>query len=209
MTKLYLAEPAKEPNPDLAPEPTGRLYSVDSETEAALLKKPTERGVKYEIPRENRYSTGVGSDFDVELNVYDAEKALPIRGMSVDCGTQRGITDRTGRAVLTLKRGLHNIIVSGNGFVETGDFAPTPVKFDKMIINAEVDENAIFTVYSSGQIVRGERRQFNQPNPHHGQPMKKPETAVFIRENWVALELAGLDLAGVAYYIGKSNNKAP
>ncbi len=207
MTKLYIAEPVKEPNPDLAPAPTGRPYHVDAETGAAMLKKDQrEQGLKYEIPRENRYSTGVASDFDIELNVFDAEKALPIRGMQVESGTQRGITDRTGRAILTLKRGHHDIIVSGNGFVETGDFAPIPVKFDKMLINAEVDEDAIFTVYSSGQIVKGERREHN---PNHGQTVNKPETAVFIRENWVALGLAGLGLAVGAYYVGKGNNKAP
>ncbi len=208
MTKLYLATPVSEPNADLAPEPTGKLYHVDAETGAAMLKKDQrEPGLKYEVPRENKYSTGVASDFDIELNVFDAEKALPIRGMQVESGTQRGITDRTGRAILTLKRGHHDIIVSGNGFVETGDFAPIPVKFDKMLINADVDRDAIFTIYSSGEIVRGERRQFNQP--HHGQTVKNTETAGFIRENWVALGLAGLGLAGVAYFIGKSNNKAP
>ena len=208
MTKLYIAEPVKEPNADLAPAPTGgRLYSVDSEAGAARLKKDQrEPGLKYEIPRENRYSTGVGLDFDIELNVFDAEKKLPVRGVEVESGTQRGITDRTGRTTLNLTRGLHDIVISGNGFVETGDFAPTPVKFDKMLINADVDRDAIFTIYSSGEIVRGERRQHN---PNHGQTVKTPETAVFIRENWVALGLAGLGLAVGAYYVGKGNNKAP
>ena len=207
MTKLYIAEPVKKPNPDLAPAPTGRPYHVDAETGAAMLKKDQrEPGLKYEIPRENRYSTGVGLDFDIELNIFDAEKALPIRGMAVESGTQKGITDRTGQTTLNLTRGLHDIVISGNGFVETGDFAPIPVKFDKMLINADVDRDAIFTIYSSGEIVRGERRQHN---PNHGQTVKTPETAAFLRENWVALGLAGLGLAGVAYYIGKSNNKAP
>ena len=208
VTKLYVATPVAEPNADLAPAPTGgRLYSVDHETEAAMLK-PRERGGKWDIPRENRYTTGLGDDFDVEINIFDAEKALPNRGMAVESGTQKGITDRTGRVTLNLKRGQHDIVISGNGFVETGDFAPIPVKFDKMLITAEVDSDAIFTCYSSGQIVAGERRQLNQP--HHGQPMKNTETAVFIRENWVALGLAGLGLAGVAYYIGKSKpDKAP
>ena len=112
MTKLYVAEPVKEPNPDLAPAPTGgRLYSVDAEAEAKMVKH-RERGVKWDIPRENKYSTGLGDDFDVEINVYDAEKALPIRGMAVESGTQKGITDRTGRAILTLKRGKHKILVA-------------------------------------------------------------------------------------------------
>lgn len=207
MTKLYVAKPVNEPNPDLSPEPTGRLYQVDAETDAVILKKvQREQGLKYEIPRENRYSTGVKNDFDIELNIFDVESASPIRGMQVESGTQKGITDRTGRVVLTLERGLRDIIVSGTGFVETGDFAPTPVKFDKMVINAEVDEDAVFTVYSSGQIVQGERRELAQP--HHGQTVKNTESATFLRENWVALGLAGLGLAGVAYYVGKSN-KAP
>ncbi len=207
VTKLYVATPVAEPNADLAPAPTGgRLYSVDSDAEAVQLKQHREKGIKWEIPRENRYSTGVASDFDIELNIFDAEKKLPVRGMEVESGTQRGITDRTGRATLNLKTGLHDIVISGNGFVETGDFAPTPVKFDKMLINADVDRDAIFTIYSSGLIVEGERRQHA---PNHGKTVKNTETAGFIRENWVALGLAGLGLAGVAYYIGKSNNKAP
>ncbi len=208
MTKLYIAEPVKESTPDLAPEPTGRPYHVDAETGVAMLKKDQrEKGLKYEIPRENRYSTGIKNEFDIELNIFDVEKKLPVRGVEVQAGSDKAITDRTGRATLILKRGLHDILISGNGFVETGDFAPIPVKFDKMLINAEVDSDAIFTIYSSGEIIRGERRQFNQPN--HGQTGNNSETAAFLRENWVALGLAGLGLAGVAYYVGKSNNKAP
>ncbi len=180
---------------------------MDAETGAAMLKKDQrEPGLKYEIPRENRYSTGVASEFDIELNIFDAEKKLPVRGMAVESGTQRGITDRIGRSTLHLKRGLHDIVISGNGFVETGDFAPTPVKFDKMLINAEVDADAIFTIYSSGEIVKGERREHN---PNHGQKMGNSEIPLFLREHWVGIGLAGIGLAGVAYYIGKSNNKAP
>ncbi len=204
MTKLYVATPATEPNADLAPAPTGgRLYSVDAEAEA-VMGKHRERGVKWDIPRENRYSTGLGDDFDLELNIYDAERRQPIRGVEVKTGTNKGFTDRTGRVILNLKRGNHEVIVSGNGFVEASDFAPIPVKFDQLVINAEMDSEATYTVYSSGQIVRGERRQHN---PNHGQKVGNSEVPLFLREHWVGIGLAGLGLAGVAYYVGKSTNE--
>jgi len=210
MTKLYVAEPIVEPKPELDPQIAGRLYHIDADTEAVMIKQPRDRGVKWDIPRENRYSTGLGDDFDLELNIYDAERRQPIRGVEVITGATKGFTDRTGRAVLNLKRGNHEVIVSGNGFVEAGDFAPTPVTFEKLLITAEMDSDATYTVYSSGQIVRGERRELaNQGPAHHGQPAGNTEATQFLKDHWIGLGLAGLGLAGVAYYVGKSNNKAP
>ncbi len=128
MTKLYIAEPVKEPNADLAPAPTGgRLYSVDAEVEALSMKpKLHEDTPKYVIPNKGPYLMDGGNSFDFELNIFDTEKQLPIRGVLVEAGLVRGFTDRVGRIVLNLKRGKSSVIIRGEGYVETGSFAPVP-----------------------------------------------------------------------------------
>lgn len=201
MTKVFIAQPTDKPIPEMDTMVAGRLYSLDAEATAVSMKTPRERGVKWEIPRENSYSTGQGMDFDFELNCFDSEKQLPIYGMFVESGTKKGFTDRVGRVVLNLKRGNNKVIVSGEGYVEAGKFAPQSVKFEPLVLEVDLDQDSVYTVFSTGEIVPGERR--HQTEGTGIQPAGNSDAVLFFREYWVAIGLTGLGLVG-AYYLGKN-----
>lgn len=146
------------------------------------------------------YQVVGGSAFNLELNVFDAASERPIRAVEIESGLTKGFTDRLGRLVLWLPRGKNLVVIEGSGYVEKGDFTPETVKFDPLRLEVDLDSDAIYTIYSSGEIVQGERRVLKVPdNPGHN----SGELEAFLRDYWWAIGLVGA--TGLTmYYIGKS-----
>ena len=162
------------------------------------IKEP----LKYPIPSKGPYLTDGGSSFDFELNVLDTASQRPIRAVEVESGLVKGFTDRVGRIVLHLPRGPNKVVVSGNGYVESGSFTPEAVKFEPGYLEVDLDSNAVYTVYSTGEVVPGERKVLD--NPGHGS--NSSEFEAFLRDNWITIGLAGLTGVGM-YYLGKSKTQ--
>jgi len=177
-------------------------YSLSPEAE---ISKIDGRGIidplKYEMPSKGAYVTDGGWMYAVEIYVFDTATKLPIRAVTLKVGDKKTITDRLGCARLNLPRGNHEILIEGNGYLETKDFVPRATRFDPIIVKlAPLDSDVIFTVFSTGEIVQGERRITD--NPGHPQ---SSELSEFLRNYWWAFAAVGL--AGASfYYLGKAKS---
>lgn len=160
--------------------------------------------LEYTVHGKGAYQTTNGSSFDFELNILDTASKLPIRGVMIESGLVKGFSDRLGRLVMHLPFGHNKIVVSGAGYLEKGDFTPEAVKFDPIYLEVDLDSDAIYTVYSTGEVVPGERKILD--NPGHGSNSGEFET--FLRDNWIAIGIAGLTGVGM-YYLGKSKTPKP
>ena len=162
-----------------------------------MLKGPdTVEPLQYPIPTKGPYLTDAGSEFDFELNILDTASKLPIRAVAVESGLSKGFTDRLGRIVFRLPRGHNRVVIEGHGYVERGTFAPELVKFEPVYLEVDLDSDAVYTVYSSGEVVPGERRIID--NPGHSSDLQEWLNKYW----WVGL----VGAAGVGlYYLGKSN----
>ena len=164
----------------------------------------TETPLSYDIPSKGMYVTDAGASFDFEVNLLDSDSKLPIRAVEIESGLVKGFTDRLGRLILHLPRGRNKVTISGFGYVEAGDFTPKRVDFDPVVLDVDLDSNEIVTVYTSGEIVKGERHEAG--NPGHGRGHSNSLES-FLREYGWALGIIGV--TGVAaYYFGKSRNHA-
>lgn len=201
MTKIFVARP-----PDLHPISPHREYSVSPETKALMTQKSDiVKPLTYESAGKGRYVPDGGYEFNLELNVLDTASKLPIRGVDVNSGDIKGFSDKLGRIVLRLPRGYNEVVLAGLGYLEKGDFAPEATQFEPILLKVDMDSDAIYTIYSSGQIVPGERKVLD--NPGHGVSGAPFDLEAWLREYWWALGLVGA--AGVTfYYIGKSRNSS-
>lgn len=198
MTKIFVARPPALPAP---PATQPQSYALTTEAQISDIEgKGIVEGLKYPMPGTGGYQTDAGWIFGVELYVFDTATKLPIRAVTLKVGDKKTITDRMGCARFNLNRGHHEILIEGNGFLETKDFVPQATRFDPIIIKlSPLDSDCIFTVFSSGEIVQGERRL---DNPGHQQ---SSELSEFLRNYWWAFAAVGL--AGVTfYYVGKSKS---
>ena len=195
MTKVFIARPAAAPTP---PATMPQNYSLSPEAEISKIEgHGIVEGLKYPIARTGGYVTDGKFMFDVEIYLIDTFSKLPIRAVNLKTGDTKTFTDRLGCARFTLPRGHHDILIEGNGYLEKG-FVPESTRFDPIIIKlAPLDSDSIFTVFSSGEVIQGERRP---DNPGHNQSSELQE---WLGKYWWSLALVGL--TGVSfYYFGKS-----
>jgi len=143
----------------------------------------------------SRYLTDAGSVFSLEINVLDTQSKLPIRGTQISVDNKKLYTDRIGQALFRLPVGLNKVHITGSGYVEAGSFAPRPVQFEPLLIEVDLDSDSTFTVYSTGEIIPGERRVA-------GSTAQGIDIKEFIQDNWKILTLAGGGILGV-YMVGK------
>jgi len=202
LTKIFIARPDVQPQPLTTP-PHG--YGLSPEARALMLKGANiEDPLTYDIPGKGLYAMTGGSSFDFEVNILDSSLKLPVRAVEIESGLVKGYTDRLGRLILHLPRGRNKVTVSGFGFVEEGNFTPKRVDFDPIVLEVDIDSDEIVTLYTSGEIVKGERHALG--NPGHGRGHSS-NLESFLREYGWALGIIGI--TGVAaYYFGKSRNHA-
>lgn len=200
LTKIFVARP-----PDLHPTSPHREYSVSPETKALMTQKSDiVKPLTYNTTGKGRYVPDGGYEFNLELNVLDTASKLPIRGVDINSGEIKGFSDKLGRIVLRLPRGYNEVVLAGLGYLEKGDFAPESTQFEPILLKVDMDEDAIYTIYSSGQIVPGERKILNNNPGHHGS-INSSELGTWLRENWWMLVLGGG--VGVSlYYLGKGRS---
>ena len=200
MTKVFVATP-----PDLHPISPHREYSMAPEVRAAMLLEPEIERPKDFIVSEGkgRYVPDGGYEFDLELNLLDTASKLPIRGVDIVSGEFKGFTDKIGRVLLRLPRGNNEILLTGKGFLEKGNFAPEATSFEPILLKVDLDSDSTFTIYSTGQVVPGERKALD--NPGHHSIGNSFDLESFLKQHGVALGLIGV--AGVTmYFLGKSKN---
>lgn len=161
------------------------------------MKEP----LTYPIRGKGLYQTTEGASFDFEINMLDSSSQRPMRAVEVKSGLVKGFTDRLGRLIMHLPRGFNKVIIEGHGFVETGEFTPKRVDFDPVALEIDLDCDEIVTVYSGGEVIKGERHELGNPG-HHG--LGNPINFESFLKKWGwALGLIGV--TGVAmYYVGKS-----
>ena len=192
MTKIFVARPAPPP-------PVGTsTYALTPSAEASMtedhgIAKPLD----YSLPSTGGYAMNGDWMFDVEIYILDTASKLPVRAVNLKTGDKKTFTDRLGCARFNLPRGHHEILIEGNGYLEKS-FVPEATRFDPIIIKlAPLDSDSIFTVFSSGEVIQGERRP---DNPGHHQ---SGELQDWLGKYWWSLALVGL--TGVTfYYMGKS-----
>lgn len=184
MTKIYKATPPRKPE---SRGPGGKPYAISPEAEGILRERPPEAPPDHGNGTigGSKYLTDAGSEFTFELNVLDTASKKPIRGVEIKIGDNKSFTDRVGRAVFRLPFGSNSVFVNGAGFIEAGEFAPRATQFEPMVLELDVDSDSIYTIYSSGQVVPGER---HEPGNPHGSSF---DIETFIRENWKSLGLVG------------------
>ncbi len=198
MTKIFIARP-----PDLNPVSPHKEYYMAPEDKAAMLLEPEiERPKDFIVTGgKGRYVPDGGYEFNIELNLLDTASKLPIRGVDVISGEFKGFTDKIGRVMLRLPRGHNEVLLTGKGFLEDGNFAPSPMSFEPILLKVDLDSDSTFTIYSTGQVVPGERKTLD--NPGHGVGGAPFDLEAWLRNYWWALGLVGA--AGVTfYYLGKS-----
>ena len=196
MTKVFVAKPAL-PQLPITPH---QGYSLSPDAKALALKGDNiVNPLTYPIRGKGPYLTTAGSEFDFELNILDTASKLPIRAVGIESGLSKGFTDRLGRIVFRLPRGHNKVVINGSGYIERGSFAPEAVKFEPIQLEVDLDSDAIYTVYSTGEVIPGERRVDN-PRRSSG------ELEAFLRDYWWAIGLVGVTGLGM-YYLGKSKPK--
>ncbi len=201
MTKVFVAAPPKT----LPPITPHQSYSLSPEAQAIMLKgDEKEEPLTYPIPGKGLYQTTEGASFNFEINLLDSGSKRPIRAVEIKSGLIKGFTDRLGRLIMHLPRGYNDVVVGGHGFVETGEFTPKRVDFDPVALQIDLDSDEIVTVYTSGEIIQGERHDLSNNPGHHG-GLKPFDLESFLKQHGVALGLIGA--AGVTmYFLGKSRN---
>ena len=197
MTKVFIARP-----PELQfPVTTQMKYELSPEARVVAPRLPeVATPPKHPDMYSKLYHMTGGSVFDFELNLLDTTSKLPIRAVEVGTGCRKGFTDRLGRIVFNLPRGHNKIVIEGHGYVEKGDFAPEIVKFDPIRLDVDLDSDSIYTVYSTGEVIPGERKVLDNPGHNSG------ELEDFLKEHWLTIGLVGA--AGITfYYLGKSKTQ--
>jgi len=195
LTKIFVARPATLQPPITPPQ----SYSVSLEAQALEISDPgIVEPLTYDLPSKGPYVTEGGWMFDVELYVFDTSTKLPIRAVNLKTGDKKTFTDRLGCARFNLTRGHHEILIEGLGYIETKDFVPRATKFEPIIVKLDLDSDIIFTVFSSGEVVQGERRALDNPGHH-----QSSELSEFLRQYWWAFGLVGLTGA-TFYFMGKA-----
>ncbi len=196
MTKNYQARPANPPRANKSGE---KSYEISPDAEAILKDKPLALpDDSYGSKGGALYQTDAGSNFSLEVVVFDTPSKLPVRGTKIEVDSRKIFSDRLGRALFPqLPAGPNTIKIGANGYIEKGgSFAPTPVHFEPTIIEVALDSDSTFALYTPGmQIVPGEVRVA-------GSTSQEFDIEAFVRENWKILTLAGGGILGV-YIVGK------
>ncbi len=199
MTKIYKATPPRKPE---SLSPGGTPYAISPEADVILRGMPPEAPPDhgYGTQGGSRYLTTAGSEFDLEVNVLDSQSKRPVRAVEVKSGLTKGYTDKLGRLTLRLPTGHNSVSINGSGYVEDGSFTPKRVEFEPMGLKVELDSDEIITLYTSGEIVQGER---HEPGNPHGSSF---DLETFIRKNWKILGVAGGGIAAT-YVLTKKRGK--
>jgi len=196
MTKVFIARPADTPAPTVTPP---QSYALTPDAKARILKGDgIVEGLQYPIRGVGSYKTTAGSSFDFELNILDTASKLPIRAMKVESGLVKGFTDRLGRIIMHLPAGFNKVVISGHGYLEKGtNFAPAATRFEPIVLEVDLDSDAIYTVYSTGEVIPGERKVLDNPGHHSG------EFQEWLGRYWWVIGLAGAS-GLVFHYLGKT-----
>lgn len=196
MTKVYIAKPAAMPTP---PATSPQNYSIDPEAMAGMAKnRDIIEPLKFPIMGKGKYAPDAGFEFNFELNILDTASKQPIRAVEVISGDHKKFTDRLGRVVFRLNRGFNKVVISGLGYLEKGsNFAPQATTFAPIMLDVDLDSDAVYTVYSTGEVIPGERRILDNPGHSSG------DLEAFLKSYWWVLGTVGIAGVGM-YYLGKS-----
>jgi hypothetical protein len=156
--------------------------------------------LRYPFPNKGPYLTDAGSEFNLELNILHTRSKQPIRGVEIEVGESKKFTDKLGRVIMRLPRGHNRVVVSGLGYLEKGNFAPAATSFEPMVLEVDLDSDAVYTLYSTGQIVPGERKILDNPGHSSG------DLEAFLKNYWWLLATVGISGVGF-YYLGKSKKQ--